>query len=49
MPQVGELMNSKHSLAKKNKIWLWVAVDYFQTGSLAWVVGRRDSKTFEPL
>ncbi len=34
---------------KKNKIWLWTAVNKATTGILAWVLGDRSAKTFEQL
>lgn len=36
-------------LVKKNKIWVWTAVDHFKRGILGWVVGDHSAKTFEPL
>jgi IS1 family transposase len=36
-------------LVKKNKVWLWTAVDHFRAGILAWVIGDRSSVTFQPL
>ena len=42
-------MNSKLSLAQKNKIWLWTAVDHFKPGILAWVLGDHSADTFRPL
>jgi IS1 family transposase len=35
--------------AKKNKIWLWTAVNKATTGILAWVLGDSCAETFEPL
>jgi len=34
---------------KKNKIWLWTAVDHFKSGILGWVLGDHSAKTFKPL
>jgi IS1 family transposase len=34
---------------KKNKTWLWTAVDHFRTGILGWVLGDHSAKTFKPL
>jgi IS1 family transposase len=39
---------------KKNKIWLWTAVNHFTQGILAWVIGvcaprNRSAATFEQL
>jgi IS1 family transposase len=41
-------MNSKPSLAQKNNIWLWTAVDPFQQGILGWVLGDHRAETFKP-
>ena len=37
------------SVQKKNKIWIWTAVNHFKPGILEWVVGDHSAKTFEPL
>ena len=42
-------MSCKLLLVKKNKKWLWTVVNHWQPGILAWVLGDRSSKTFEPL
>ncbi len=34
---------------KKNKIWLWTAVDHFKQGILGWVLGDHSGETFAPL
>lgn len=34
---------------KKNKIWLWTAVNKSNVGILAWVLGDRSAATFKPL
>jgi IS1 family transposase len=36
-------------LVKKNKIWLWTAVNHFQPGILGWVLGTHSAITFRPL
>ena len=36
-------------MGKKNKRWLWTAVNHWQPGILAWVLGDRSSQTFKPL
>jgi IS1 family transposase len=36
-------------LVKKNKIWLWAAVNKASAGILAWVLGSRSAETFKPL
>ena len=43
------LMNQKRSWVKKNKIWLWTAVNHFQPGILGWVLGTHSATTFRPL
>ena len=45
--QVDELQTFVGS--KKNKIWLWTAVNKGMPGILAWVVGNRSAETFKPL
>lgn len=42
-------MNLKLLLVKKNKIWLWTAVNKATAGILAWVLGDRSAATFELL
>ncbi len=44
-----KLMNLKLLWVKKNKIWLWTAVNEHFRGVIAWVLGDRSSKTFELL
>lgn len=34
---------------KKNKTWLWTAVNKSRSGILAWVLGNRNATTFEQL
>jgi hypothetical protein len=34
---------------KKNKIWLWTAVNKGFPGILAWSIGDRSAETFKPL
>jgi IS1 family transposase len=36
-------------LVKKNKVWLWTAVNTHSPGILAWVLGDRSSQTFKQL
>ena len=50
IPEVGELNELQTFVhSKKNKIWLWTAVNHFSPGILAWVVGDRSAETFKPL
>lgn len=50
IPEVGELDELQAFVrSKKNKIWLWAAVNYFSPGIFAWVLGDRSAKTFKPL
>lgn len=35
--------------SKQNKYWLWSAVNHWQPGILAWVIGDRSAETFEIL
>jgi IS1 family transposase len=34
---------------KRNKLWIWTAVNHKQPGILAWVIGDRSAKTFQQL
>jgi hypothetical protein len=34
---------------KRNKLWIWTAVNHKQAGILAWVIGDRSAETFEHL
>jgi IS1 family transposase len=36
-------------LAKKNKVWIWTAVDHFREGILEWNIGDRSGNTLKPL
>jgi IS1 family transposase len=50
IPDVGELDELETFVgSKKNKIWLWTAVDHFKAGILGWVLGDHSAKTFAPL
>jgi len=42
-------MNLKHLWVKKNKLWVWTAVNNRFPGILAWTIGDRSSKTFARL
>ena len=42
-------MNLRHLSLKKNKIWLWTAVNQKAPGILAWILGDRSAATFKPL
>lgn len=43
-------MNSKLLCnRKKNKVWLWSAVNHWKGGILAWVLGDRSAQTFQSL
>ena len=35
--------------SKRNKLWIWTAVNHKQAGILAWVIGDRSAETFESL
>ena len=35
--------------SEKSQVWLWTAVDHFQPGILAWVLGDHSAQTFNPL
>ena len=50
VPEVGEVDELQTFVgSKKNKVWIWTAVDHFKAGILAWVIGDRSAKTFETL
>nr|WP_250126198.1 IS1 family transposase [Chroococcidiopsis sp. CCMEE 29] len=50
VPQVGQRDELETFVgSKKNKIWLWTAVDHFRPGILAWVLGDHSGETFQPL
>jgi insertion element IS1 protein InsB len=34
---------------KRNKVWIWTAVNHKQAGILAWVIGDRSAATFQVL
>ncbi len=42
-------MNWKLWKEKKEKIWLWTAVNHFKKGILGWVLGDHSAETFKPL
>lgn len=42
-------MNLRHLWVKKNKIWVWTAVNNHLPGILAWTLGDRSAKTFAKL
>ena len=42
-------MNLRLSSVKKNKKWIWTAVNKRHSGILAWVLGDRSAKTFAKL
>ena len=49
-PLVGELDELETFVgSKKNKIWLWTAVNHFSQGILGWVLGDHSAETFKPL
>ncbi|XGB40353.1 MAG: IS1 family transposase [Cyanobacteria bacterium LVE1205-1] len=49
IPDVGEWDELETFVGfKKNKIWVWTAVDHFPKGILAWTLGDHSAETFEP-
>lgn len=42
-------MNWRLLWVKKNKIWLWTAVNKHSPGILAWILGDRSAETFKQL
>lgn len=50
IPEIAELDELQTFVGnKRNKLWLWTAVNHWCSGILAWVVGDRSAKTFKPL
>ncbi|ARV58294.1 IS1 transposase [Nostocales cyanobacterium HT-58-2] len=50
IPEVADLDELQTFIGnKRNKFWIWSAVNHQQAGILAWVIGDRSAKTFEPL
>jgi len=50
IPEVTELDELETFVgSKKNKVWVWTAVNHFEKGILAWTLGDRSAATFEPL
>lgn len=50
IPEVAQLDELQTFIgSKKNKVWLWTAVDKAAAGVKAWVVGDRSAETFWPL
>ncbi len=47
MAQIDELQTFVGN--KKNKIWLWTAVNKAFVGILAWTIGDKSAETFKPL
>ena len=47
LPEVGELDEARNVCGvKKNKIWVWTAVNHFKPGILSWALGDHSAKTF---
>ena len=42
-------MNYKHLWVKKNKIWIWTALDKDYSNILEYVIGDRSAETFKKL
>ena len=50
IPEVTELDELQTFVGnKRNKLWIWTAVNHKQAGILAWVIGERSGATFRPL
>jgi transposase-like protein len=49
IPEITEIDELQTFVGKKNQRWLWTAVNHWQPGILAWVLGERSSQTFKPL
>ena len=50
IPEVGELDELQTFVGRKrDKVWIWTAVDHFNPGILGWAIGNRSAETFKPL
>lgn len=50
IPEIAELDELQTFIgSKKNKIWLWTAVNHGASGILAWILGDRSAETFKQL
>ena len=50
IPEVTDLDELQTFVGKKrNKVWIWTAVNHKQAGILAWTIGARSAETFKPL
>lgn len=50
IPEITEVDELQTFVGKKcNKLWIWTAVNHWQSGVLAWVVGDRSAETFKRL
>jgi len=49
IPEVTQIDELQTYIGKKNKIWLWTAVNKGVAGILAYVIGDRSAATFKPL
>ena len=49
IPEVTQVDELETFVGKKNKLWLWTAVNKATAGVLAWVLGDRSANTFAPL
>ena len=49
IPEVTQIDELETFVGKKNKFWLWTAVNKASAGILAGVLGDRSAATFEPL
>lgn len=50
IPEISDLDEMQTFVGnKRNKLWIWTAVNHKQAGILAWVIGDRSAKTFKRL
>ncbi|MBD2534228.1 IS1 family transposase [Nostoc flagelliforme FACHB-838] len=49
IPEITQVDELETFVGKKNKVWLWTAVNKNIPGILAWVLGDRSSETFKVL
>ena len=50
IPEITDLDELQANICnKRNKLWIWTAVNHKQPGVLAWTIGDRSVETFKPL
>ncbi|MEG5065129.1 IS1 family transposase [Microcoleus sp. B3-A4] len=50
IPEITDLDELQTNICnKRNKLWIWTAVNHKQPGVLAWTIGDHSAETFKPL